>query len=215
MTISVSQTLALTGMNYGQMKTMIAQRLGRTNLGDVIRDFIALAEARLYTGSRDMDMQVAPLRITAMLATETNSLDSLPAGFLSMARLTVMGGYGGRSLEYVTPEVFANLQPSSCPRYYTFQDGGITVEGGTPKTFIMSYYRRFAALVDDTDTNWLLVNCPSAYLYAALIEAYAHLKDEARISLAARMYASAVNGLVEADDDMRFSGSTLAIGSAR
>lgn len=214
MTIIVSESLALTGVTYGDLKTMIAQRLGRTNLGDVIPDFIALAEARLYTGSRDMDMQVDPLRITAMLATETESLAALPAGFLSMARLTVPGDWS-RPLEYVTPERFASLPASGCTRYYTFQDGGTEVEGGQPEAFTMSYYRRFASLVDEADTNWLLVNCPSAYLYAALIEAYAHLKDEARIALAARMYASAVNGLMESDDQMRFSGSTLAIGSAR
>lgn len=215
MTIIVSESLALTGVTYGGLTTMIAQRLGRTNLGDVIPDFIALAEARLYTGSRDMDMQVDPLRITAMLATETESLAALPAGFLSMARLTVSGDWMPRALEFVTPEVFASLPSSSCPHYYTFQDGGIAVQGGDPDVFTMSYYRRFASLVDEADTNWLLVNCPSAYLYAALIEAYAHLKDEARITLAARMYASAVNGLMASDDQMRFSGSTLAIGSAR
>ncbi|HBI68746.1 MAG TPA: hypothetical protein DDZ22_06905 [Massilia sp.] len=194
---------------------MIAKRLGRTNLGDVIPDFVALAESRLYTGSRDFDGAVPPLRLTSMLATESQSLAALPAGFLSMDRLTVNDGAGPRTLEYVTPQRFASLAPTGFARYYTFQDGGIAVEGGQPANFTMSYYRRFPALTGDADTNWLLENCPAAYLYAALIEAYAHLKDDARIPLAARMYASAVNGLIDADNEMKFSGSTLVIGSAR
>lgn len=215
MTIIVTEVLALRGLNYGQLKAMIASRLGRTNLGDVIPDFVALAESRLYTGSRDFDGAVPPLRLTQMLATESESLASLPAGFLSMDRLTVNDGAGARTLEYVTPQRFASLAPTGFARYYTFQDGGIAVEGGQPVSFTMSYYRRFPALTADTDTNWLLENCPSAYLYAALIEAYAHLKDDARIPLAARMYASAVNGLIDADTEARFSGSTLVIGSPR
>lgn len=213
MTITVEQSFSLTGMNYGQLKTMIATRLGRTNLGAVIPDFIALAEARLYTGSSDYDMSIKPLRINAMLGTETQSLSSLPAGFLAIKRITVPTC--PHALQFVTPEVFADICPSTFARYYTFQDGGVVIEGGTPTVFSMSYYRRFAALVSDTDTNWLLQNCPSAYLYGALIEAYNHIKDEARTTLAARMYGSAVNGLMMADDDMRFSGSTLSIGSAR
>lgn len=215
MTIIAPEALALRGQNYGQLKAMIASRLGRTNLGDVIPDFVALAESRLYTGSRDFDGVVLPLRLTQMLATETESLASLPAGFLSLERLLVNDGAGMRPLAYVTPERFAELAPTGFARYYTFQDGEIAVEGGQPVSFTMSYYRRFPALTADADTNWLLENCPSAYLYAALIEAYAHLKDDARIPLAARMYASAVNGLIDADTEARFSGSTLVIGSTR
>jgi len=215
MTIIAPEALALRGLNYGLLKAMIAKRLGRTNLGEVIPDFVVLAESRLYTGSRDFDGAVPPLRLTSMLATESQSLAALPAGFLSMDRLTVNDGAGPRTLEYVTPQRFASLAPTGFARYYTFQDGGIAVEGGQPENFSMSYYRRFPALTGDADTNWLLENCPSAYLYAALIEAYAHLKDDARIPLAARMYASAVNGLIDADNEMKFSGSTLAIGSAR
>lgn len=215
MTIIAPEALALRGLNYGLLKAMIAKRLGRTNLGEVIPDFVVLAESRLYTGSRDFDGAVPPLRLTSMLATESQSLAALPAGFLSMDRLTVNDGAGPRTLEYVTPQRFASLAPTGFARYYTFQDGGIAVEGGQPASFTMSYYRRFPALTADADTNWLLENCPSAYLYAALIEAYAHLKDDARIPLAARMYASAVNGLIDADNEMKFSGSTLVIGSAR
>ena len=215
MTIIASEALALRGQNYGQLQAMIAKRLSRTNLGDVIPDFIALAESRLYTGSRDFDGVVPPLRLTGMLATESQSLSALPAGFLSLERLLVNDGAGPRTLDYVTPERFASLAPTGFARYFTFQDGGIAVEGGQPASFTMSYYRRFAALTADSDTNWLLQTCPAAYLYAALIEAYAHLKDDARMPLAARMYASAVNGLIEADDQMKHSGSTLTIGSAR
>jgi len=202
-------------MNYGELKQAIANRLGRTNLTAVIPDFVALAEARLYNGFRDIEVSVAPLRLRAMLARETASLAALPDRFLAVDRLTVNDGAGPRTLDYVTPERFADLAPTGFARYFTLQDGGIAVEGGTPATFALSYYRRFPALMADDDTNWLLETTPAVYLYSALIEAYAHLKDDARIPTAARMFAAAANALIDADQAERHSGSTLTIGSAR
>lgn len=202
-------------MNYGQLKQAIANRLGRTNLTAVIPDFVELGTARLYNGFKDIEVQADPLRVRAMLARETATLDVLPDRFLAVDRLIVNDGAGPRSLEYVTPERFANLAPTGFARYFTHQDGGIVVEGGAPTAFALSYYRRFPALVADSDTNWLLETTPAVYLYSALIEAYAHLKDDARIPTAARMYAAATNALIAADQAERHSGSSLTIGSAR
>lgn len=202
-------------MNYGELKAAIANRLGRTNLSAVIPDFVTLGEPRLYQGFRDIEVSVPPLRLRAMLAKETASLATLPARFLAVDRLTVNDGAGPRTLDYVTPERFADLAPTGFARYYTLQDGGIAVEGGTPAVFTLSYYKKFPALVADSDTNWLLTEFPNLYLYSALIEAYAHLKDDARIPMAGRMYAAAANALIDADQAERHSGSTLTIGAAR
>lgn len=203
-------------MNYGQLKAAIANRLGRTNLTAITPDFITFGDARIYYGFKDVEVEVKPLRIAEMLTTETVSLAALPAGFLAIDRFTVPGAYGPRALEYKTPQEFANLPSlAAMPGYYTLQDGGIAVQGGTPASFALSYYAKFPDLAADSDTNWLLTNHPAVYLYSALIEAYAHLKDDARIVTATRMYAAAVNGLIDSDRAARHSGSTLSIPSAR
>lgn len=203
-------------MNYGQLKAAIANRLSRTNLTAVIPDFITLGESRLYAGFKDVEVQVAPLRLSAMLATETASLVSLPTDFLELHRFTVPDGYSSRALEFITPEEFASkLQNVSGPRYYTLQDGGVTVQGGPPASFVFAYYKRFPTLAADADTNWLLTNHPGIYLYSALIEAYAHIKDDARILTAARMYAAAANAVIDSDRAARHSGSVLFIPSGR
>lgn len=199
-------------MNFGQLKAAIANRLGRTNLTAVIPDFVTLGEPRLYQGFRDLDVSVPPLRLRAMLAT-TSSLAALPVDFLAVDRITVPTS--PRPLQYTTPEEFAKLCPTTCPRHYTLQDGGISIEGGMPATVTLSYYKRFATLTADADTNWLLTNSPNIYLYSALIEAYAHLKDDNRIPTAGRMYAAAANALIDSDSSERHSGSTLVMGSPR
>jgi hypothetical protein len=204
-------------MNFAQLKNSIAGRLGRTNLTAVIPDFVMFGESRLYQGFKDLDVQVMPLRVRAMLAKATDTLATLPADFLAVDRLTVGTSY--QPLQYLPPEEFAqawrNAGPVSVPLYYTLRDGGVAVQGGTPAVFSLSYYRRFPALAADTDTNWFLTNYPALYLYSALIEAYAHLKDDARIPTAARMYAAAANALIDADQAERHSGSTLIMGNPR
>lgn len=202
-------------MNYGQLKSAIATRLGRTNLAAVIPDFIALGESRLYHGFLDLDISVPGLRLRAQLNIETASLAALPADFLAVERLTVPGARAARALTFLPPEEFVALEPTSCPMHYTLMNGLIVVEGGAPPVFTLWYYKRFDALVADNDTNWLLTNAPNVILYSALIEAYAHLKDDARVPTAGRMYAAAANALIDSDMRERHSGSSLAIGSAR
>lgn len=199
-------------MNYDQLKTAIATRLSRTDLTSVIPDFITLGEERIYFGVDDPEVQVDPLRVRAMLATETAALDALPTGFLEVERLEVPGTYGPVTLEYKTPQEFARLSSTTTyPRYFTHQDGLIEVEGGTPAAFTLSYYKRFTAFADDADTNWLLTNHPMMYLYSALIEAYQHIKNDMRVTGAVRMYASAARSAIKADSRERHSGSSLAI----
>lgn len=217
MTIVVTSSgSSVIGYNYGTLKAAIANRLSRTNLTSIIPDFIMLAEARIYHGFRDIEIQVPPLRIQQMIEIESTSLASIPDGFLEASRFTVPDMYGTRVLEYKTPQEFADLLDlSTTPRYYTFQDGGVSVEGGQPTEFTFSYYRRFDSLVADTDTNWLLTNHPGIYMYSALMEAYAHIKDDARVIQAGRMYAALINGLIDSDNTARHSGSTLCIPSGR
>lgn len=212
-TIQSSETPVI-GMTFGQLKTAIANRLGRANLTAIIPDFVTLGEARIYHGFKDIEVQAPRLRIRSMIAVERDSLSSLPERYLEASRFVVPGVRD--ALSYITPDEFATLsQNPGYPRYYTFQDGGVEVEGGMPETFTFAYYKRFPTLVSDDDTNWLLVNHPGIYLYSALIEAYAHLKDDMRIPTATRMYAAAINALMDSDNADRHSGSVLSIPAGR
>lgn len=196
-------------MNYGELKAALATRLARSDLTAVIPDFISLGLARIYYGGKDPEFVMPALRLRAMLATETASLAVLPAGFLAVDKLTVPGY--PFPLSFKTKEEFDSAATSGSSRYYTIKDGGIHIEGGTPVSFTLSYFKKFANLTTDADTNWLLTNNPNIYFYSALIEAYQHIRNDAKAAMAMRMYAAAANGAVDADMAEKFSGSVLSI----
>lgn len=209
MAIIVSDNSAPVARNYGWLKQAVERRLARSDLADYIPDFISLGESRIYYGFKDVEVDVRPLRVREMLALGTQadfSLSALPDGFLGIERFVVSGS--DEPLTYVTPSKFSAARAGQ-PRHYTFENGGISVEGGTPAEFTISYYAKFPALVADADTNWLLQNHPNIYLYSALIEAYHHVKNDSRVVAAARMYAAAANAASFADEAERYSGSPL------
>lgn len=199
-------------MNYGELKALVARRLLRNDLTADIPGFIELGLSRIYYGSADPEIRVDPLRIRAMIDTETTDISVLPDDFLAAKRFTINGQ--PEPLYFLTQEDFNKLETASdYPRFFTFQDGSIDVEGGTPlaDTFLFSFFKKFAALVADEDTNWLLTNNPNIYLYSALVEAYWQLKDDGRVASSSRMLAALINSLHISDSAELHSGSTLAI----
>lgn len=211
MTIIVNDTNTSVERNYGWLKDAVEKRLARSDLADYIPDFISLGDSRIYYGFKDVEVDVRPLRVREMLTVGTQtdfSLETLPVGFLGIERLAVTGS--DRPLTYVPVDQLCASRQGT-PRFYTFQNGGISVEGGTPAEYTVSYYAKFPELIADEDTNWLLQNHPNIYLYSALIEAYHHVKNDGRVIAAARMFAAAANAAMAADMAERYSGSPLVV----
>lgn len=198
-------------MNYGELKTLIARRLLRNDLSADIPLYITLGLSRIYYGFQDLDLKIDPLRIRSMIATNTTDLSVLPTDYLASKQLTINGQ--PNPLYYITEEDFDKLESTSqYPRFFTQMGGGFAVEGGLPitGTFALRFYQKYPALVNDTDTNWLLTNNPNIYLYSALVEAYWQLKDDNRVSSSSRMLAGLINAQQMADSAELHSGSTLA-----
>ena len=61
---------------------------------------------------------------------------------------------------------------------------------------LFTYYARYPELDNDADTNWLLLNTPSIYLRASLIEAFSFTRNPEQRDEAYKAYISAANGLV-------------------
>lgn len=197
---------------YAELKTSVASWLHRDDLADLIPDFIALAEARIARDFR-LRVQIATSAISTVAASQTVTL---PAGFLEFENLSVSSSIE-RQLSYVTPEQLDARFPSGSntgiPAVYTIIGEQIYF-GPTPDavyTVNAIYYKRFDALANDADTNWLLTYHPSIYLFAACAEAAPWMLDDARIQVWEQKYAADAKALQSTDDESIRSGSSLRV----
>ena len=189
-------------MNFGELKTSIANHLHRTDLTSVIPDFVIFAESTIQNDPSPSEMMVLPgirtkdqvTRLTSVINAE---YEDAPTDLLSIKDAQINND-PVQPLTYLTPNEMSFKYPTSLtgtPEAYTlhgdeFQfkpipSGDLTLE--------ISYVKRYAALSADTDTNWLLTNHPMAYLYAALVAASSYVQEDP--TMWATMYKSIAYGI--------------------
>jgi hypothetical protein len=197
--------------NYSDLKTTVANYLGRTDLTGQIPSFIALAEIRL----------ARELRIRQMLSTATASMTAndstvgIPSDFLAMRDIFVEGT-PRNVVNYVSPAAFtrnARTEEIGVPVFYTMrgQEFEFAPKPDADYTLQMLYYAKPAALSDTNPSNAFMATCPDALLYGALLEAEPYLMNDSRMATWSQMYSSAVARLTTSDDEAEFSGIPLTM----
>jgi hypothetical protein len=191
---------------YAELKTSIASWLDRSDLTDIIPDFIVLAETR---HRRDFKIRRMETRVTASTIADTEYY-SLPDNYVAMRNIQ-LNTDTKTSLEYMTPEQMDRIRGGSStgkPKAYsimgdTFQlrpipDGVYQIE--------MLYYKYFTALSDSNTTNDMLTYHPDLYLYGALVEAEPYLQNDKRIQVWQGFYDRAKADLIATNERDRHSG---------
>lgn len=193
---------------YSELKASVADWLNRSDLTTTIPDFISLAEAQVERKLRTRQMMS---RATATIDTEYGAV---PADFLEVKSLKLQTN-PVTPLQFETIDSLDNLQglyPSaSKPRYFSIVGGQIRTVPVPDSSYTaeLTYYAKLTKLSDSVTTNWLLTAAPDVYLYGALLQAAPYLKDDARITVWATMYTSAMEDLQVADDRGATSGGAL------
>lgn len=194
-------------MNYTDLKESIANYLHRSDLTDLIPDFIADAEARIYS----------ELRVKAMEAAYSEAVSSgsvaLPTGFIEWINLYVHGDTAG-SLTRKDPEwIYTNYptRSGSAKPVFFAREGETLIFGpyAGPYTIKGRYYKRLTALSDSNTTNWFTENEPALLRYAALCEAAPYILNDERIPILEAKYQAAKNRIQRTDKLEKMSGSLL------
>lgn len=180
---------------YGQLKTAVASWLKRSDLTDIIPDFIGLAESNIR---RDVRCRAMEQIATGTLAATTLAL---PTRFLE-ARNVALNGY---PQTYITPQEYAQQSDWDAGNY-TIKGELLYFQNATA-TYSVDYWQSFAPFSDDGDTNWLLTNAPEIYLWGALAEAKAYIEGDPSKELA--FYAKAVTRLRQTEMQARFPGPLI------
>ena len=194
---------------YSELKTTVANYLGRSDLTSVIPDFIRLAETRLQRELRTRQM----LKSSTATMTGADSTVGLPTDFLEMRDLYVVGN-PRVPLNYLSPSAFsrdARADESGKPFYYTIigsemqfapvPDSGYTLD--------MLYYYKPTVLSDSNSSNVFLANYPDALLYGTLAQAEPYLMNDPRIATWAGLYDSCIELIKTSDDSSEYNGVPL------
>jgi hypothetical protein len=188
--------------NFGELKTAIQTRLGRTDLTGQIPDFISLAHRKIIRGDQNPvqpGISVPALRIVEMetsasLVTVAGEV-SLPSDYLQVASDPEISASDSMALTYRSPSKFKNLQAqdvAGTPFYYTIDGGKLKTAPITSVTVLFDYYADVDEMTGDSSVNTILSVAPDAYFYGALVEAYQYIRQEQRAMLYRGQFANVV-----------------------
>lgn len=201
--------MALT--NYSDLKTEIANYLGRDDLTSQIPTFIQLAEKRLERDLRIRQM----LKVVEATTTAGDSTVGMPEDFLAMKDIHIESD-PIRTLKFQsTSNFYRNARPNDrgVPIDYTLLGSEFKL-APTPDsayTLRMVYYYQPDILSDSNTSNLFLANCPDLLLYGALAEAEPYLMNDERIATWASLYDRGLASLRASDDDSEYPSSPMSI----
>jgi len=192
---------------YSELKTAVANWLDRSDLTDVIPDFITLAETR---HKRDFKIRRMETRVTANTIADTEYY-TLPDDYIAMRNIK-LNSDPKTALEFLTPEIMDRLQAGSStgkPKAYSIKGNTIQLRPLPDGVYEIeiSYYKTFAALSDSNTTNDMLTHHPDAYLYGALVEAEPYLQNDKRIQVWQGFYDRAKEDIIKSNERDRHSGT--------
>ena len=187
-------------MDFGTLKSRILAIIGRAP-ADICYE--------LVTADINHAMRLQCMQATDTL-TEAASI-ALPADFISL--IDIYRDVDPRTvLSPTAPQALnSTFESSGTPKYYSILDGTITLSPApdSAEDIIIRYYAKLADLSLDADTNDVLTNYPSIYLYGALTHHSTLIRDQAAAGIYAQSYAEAMRMAHATDQSNRYGGAPL------
>ena len=193
--------------SYSTLKSSIANFLHRTDLTDLIPEFIADGENRIYNDLRIRQMEAAYSGTTAST--------TLPTGFLEWIFLyvddTTKQKLTRRDAEWIYTR-YPDRAGGGRPVYFAREGDSLIFGPGPDATYTLTgrYYKKLPALSDSNTTNWLITDAPELIRFAALAEAAPYMMDDARIGLWEGKYQSMKQRIEKSERRESRSGSLLS-----
>lgn len=196
---------------YSDLKTSVANYLGRSDLTSQIPDFITLAELRLSRDIRTRRM----LKTATATMTVNDATVGLPNDFIGIRDVYIQGN-PRTVVTYLSPSAFssnARADDFGLPVFYTMRGNEFEFapKPDSAYTLQMLYYFKPTSLSDTNTSNEFLANYPDAMLYGSLIEAEPYLMNDARVQTWANLYNQAINRVNAADDESEYTGVPLSM----
>lgn len=193
---------------YTELKTSLVNWLHIPELSSLTPDFISLAEATI---NRRLKARVFLANTDLTVTTGSRFID-LPSDYLEPRALWLTTWEPRQELVYKTAETLPVTGGSAgVPVYWAIEGNQIAldIEADQAHTFTFRYRQRFS-LSSANPTNWLLTNHPDVYLYASLLSAAGHVRDNEQLAIWKQAFDIAIDE-VEMQDNKTDQLHTLGM----
>ena len=193
------------------LKTSVANYLGRSDLTSQIPDFITLAELRLSRDIRTRRM----LKTATATMTIADATVGLPSDFLAIRDVFIQGS-PRTTVSYLSPSSFSansRADEQGLPVFYTMRSNEFEFAPKPDSAYVvqMLYYFKPIALSDSNTSNEFLANYPDALLYGSLLEAEPYLFNDARTQTWSSLYNQSITRINTSDEESEFAGVPLVM----
>jgi len=198
--------------NYANLKTAIANWLGRTDLDSpysAIDDGLAIFESWVNRNIRHRRMITTATGLTIV----SNELQH-PADFLEWFQL--LNTTSPRLIEIVSNDAMTYQKEqvmTGNPRFATVNNTGTelypAVADSTGLTTV--YYAKLAGLSGSNTTNWLLTNYPDLYLAGSILSMAGYVRDSQQKAELQEMLSNGLDELKRESSRVQYGGSVLSM----
>lgn len=206
MTIVVEDTASASIGDYAALQTSVGAWMNRTDLGNIIPDFVAIAEARMQS---DLRLREGVVSSTLTTAADVQTV-ALPGDWLEFVSLSL----DGAPLQLMSADRIRDLSGGGSvePKHYAIEGANLVLSQTPNEAYVIdiNYHAKIPALATNS-TNWLLTKYPQIYLYASLVSGFQYLMNDQRADYFGNLYAQAVAVAKAADVRALSSGSPLRI----
>lgn len=203
--------------NYGELKTSVANWLGRSDLTTPIIDFITLAHKQLM---RDLRGHLRLQKRDTAFSITGEYVDA-PTDFLELISIRITSTDPDYELEYLPGAVQSGAYSTSTgiPKFVSLV--GDTTAGtenfrfapapSSTYTATIEYYASITYFASDAGTNWILTDHPQLYLYGALLQASGYIGDDPRIPMWKQAYDEALAKCMAAGARARYGVNGMMV----
>jgi len=197
---------------YSELKTSVANYLNRSDLTDVIPDFITLTENRL---NRELRVRANMVRATTTTTSGTAFYD-LPSDLIELRNITYDTSSSSYALTYLSPESSSREYGSTgngFPRAYTNLGKNIKL-APTPDgayTININYFQKLNSLSDSVTSNDVLTEFPDLYLFGSCMEGAIYLNDTEQTQRFASIFQATLDEVKRSEEAARYSGTVMTM----
>ena len=190
--------------NYDELIKEVIDWSHRGDLGNKIESFISLAENAMYSN----DVEVLTIRSTETITTSLTDAQKiqLPADYESFRSVRLVTSDNGGELRFQAPEQLSRDVAQGRPTSFSIIGDQIEFNR-TPDseyTIEFQYYKKATPLSLTNQTNEILTNHPSLYLFGALVALFAFAQDDEQAAKYSSLFIGALKGANKADKKGRY-----------